>query len=172
MLPTSISFRCSVCSADLLIARIAAARGHRVADADDRFLRNARLVPANGGEDRRADEGEHQAGDVGARAVRLDAVQHRDGGAERRDLRQRQIDEDHAALDHVDAQIGVNAGQNQARDKGGEKKRESVHRWSLFELGERVDQQIDIVIEQLEVVGDFLIAAHRWHQDDHLAAHV
>ena len=65
--------------------------------------------------------------DSSARAVRIDAVEHRDGGAERRDLRQRQIHEDHAALHHVDAQIGMNAGQNQARDEGSQQKRKSVH---------------------------------------------
>ena len=35
--------------------------GHRVADADDGFLRNAHLAAADGGEHRRADEGEDQA---------------------------------------------------------------------------------------------------------------
>ena len=37
--------------------------------------------------------------------------------AERRDLRERQVDEDHAALDDVHAEVGVNAGQNQAGDE-------------------------------------------------------
>src|SRR5450759_3512160 len=43
---------------------------------------------------------------------------------------------------------------------------------SLFELGERVDQQVDVVIEELEVVGDFLVSAHGGHQDHHLAAYI
>ena len=41
----------------------------------------------------------------------------RDGRAERGDLRERQIHEDHAAFDDVHAQIGVDAGQNQAGDE-------------------------------------------------------
>ena len=91
--------------------------GHRVADADDGLLRDARLVAADGREHRRADEREDQADHVGRRAVRLDPVQRGDGSAERGDLRQREIDEDDPALHHVNAQVGMNACQNQARDK-------------------------------------------------------
>ena len=43
---------------------------------------------------------------------------------------------------------------------------------SYLSLAKRVDQQIDVVIEKLEVVGDFLVSADRGHQDDHLAAHI
>ena len=59
-------------------------------------------------------------------AVRVaagDRQQQRDRRAERGDLRQREIDEDHAALDDVDAEIGVNAGQDQA---GGEGRRQKL----------------------------------------------
>ncbi len=49
--------------------------------------------------------------------------QQRDGRAERRDLRERQVDEDDAALDDVDAEVGVDAGQDQARD---ERRREEL----------------------------------------------
>jgi len=38
-------------------------------------------MAANGGEDRRADKCEDEADHVGGLAVRLDAVEHRDGGA-------------------------------------------------------------------------------------------
>ena len=51
------------------------------------------------------------------RTVRLDAEQHGDGRAQGRDLGQREVDEDHAALDHVHAQVGVDSGQDQARDE-------------------------------------------------------
>ena len=39
-----------------------------------------------------------------------------DRRAERRDLRQREVDEDHAALDDVQAEIGVDARDDQAGD--------------------------------------------------------
>ena len=58
-------------------------------------------------------------------------MQHRDGGAERRDLRERQVDEDDAALDDVHAEIGVDPGQDEA---GGERRRQ--------ELGDLPDGQI------------------------------
>ena len=44
-------------------------------------------------------------------------MQQRDRRAERRDLRQREVDEDDAALDDVDAEVGVDAGQDQAGDE-------------------------------------------------------
>ena len=43
--------------------------------------------------------------------------QQRNGGAERGNLRQRQIDEDHAALDDVHTEIRVNPGQDEAGGK-------------------------------------------------------
>ena len=90
---------------------------HRVADADDRFLRNPRALAADGREHERADEGEREADPVDHRRMGI-AVrprrQQRDGGAERRDLRQRQVDENHAALDDVHAEVGVNAREDQA----------------------------------------------------------
>ena len=82
--------------------------------------------------------------------------QQRDGGAERRNLRERQIDEDDAALDDVHAQIGVDAGEDQA---GGERRREKrEHRgvrhapWLRCRLLDGVHQQIDVVVEEREVV--------------------
>ena len=50
-------------------------------------------------------------------AVRIEPVEHPHRGAERRNLRERQIYEDHAAFHHVHAKIGVNARQNQAGDE-------------------------------------------------------
>ena len=43
--------------------------------------------------------------------------QQRDRGAERRDLREREVDEDDAPLDDVHAEVGVDAGQDQAGDE-------------------------------------------------------
>jgi hypothetical protein len=60
--------------------------------------------------------------------------QQRDGGAERCDLGEREVDEDDAALDHVHAQVGVDAGQDQA---GRERRRQEaedveVHQRAAF----------------------------------------
>ena len=84
-------------------------------------------MAANGRKHSGADKSERQADAISCAAVRFDAIEHRDGGAQGGDLRQRQIDEDHAALHHVDAQIGVNAGQNQARDERREQERKCIH---------------------------------------------
>ena len=43
--------------------------------------------------------------------------EQRDGRAERGDLREREVDEDDPPLDDVDAQIGVDAGEDQAGDE-------------------------------------------------------
>ena len=71
-------------------------------------------------EDRGADEREAEADPVDRRRVRIAAgarQQHRDRRAERGDLREREVDEDDAALDDVHAEIGVDAGQDQAGDE-------------------------------------------------------
>ena len=47
-------------------------------------------------------------------AVRIEAGENGNGSAEGRDLCQCEINEDHTALDNVYAQVGVNAGQDQA----------------------------------------------------------
>ncbi len=91
--------------------------------------------------------------------MRVVTVQHRHRGAQGRDLRQRQIYKHHAALHHVDAQIRVDAGQNQAGDEGGQQEGQNTH-LGLFNLIEGADQQIYIVIEQLEVIRDFLDTPH------------
>ena len=44
------------------------------------------------------------------------ALPHGDRGAERRDLREREVHEDDAALDDVQAEIGVDARDDQAGD--------------------------------------------------------
>ena len=56
-----------------------------------------------------------------------------DGGAERGDLREREIHKDNAAFDYMDAEIGVNPRKNKARYKSG--KQEFQHRdFISFEL--------------------------------------
>ena len=64
------------------------------------------------------------------------------------------IDENHAALHHVDAQIGVDAGQNQAGDKGRQQESQGVHVVLICTLLNERGQQVNVVIEQFEVVGD------------------
>mgnify|MGYP003693575313 CR=1 FL=1 len=85
-----------------------------------------RIVENTGG----ADEREREADPVRPAAVGIAAgerQQQRDGRAERRDLRQRQVHEDDAALDDVHAEVGVDAGEDQA---GGERRRQEVERSS------------------------------------------
>ena len=152
-------------------------RRDRVADADDRLLRDARVPAADRREHDRADEGERQADPVDDGRVRVAArhrQQQRDRRAERGDLRQRQIHEDHPALDDVHAEVGVDAGQDQAGRRTappGTRGCAGVHA-SYFVpvclIG--VDQQVDVVVEQREVVGDLLRAADRRRQHEHLAA--
>ena len=53
--------------------------------------------------------------------------QQRDGRAERGDLREREVDEDDPALDDVHAEVGVDAGQDQARDERRREELENRH---------------------------------------------
>ena len=52
------------------------------------------------------------------RVAARERQQQRDRRAERGDLRERQVDEDDAALDDVHAEVGVDAGEDQAGDEG------------------------------------------------------
>ncbi len=82
--------------------------------------------PVDQREHRRADEREAEADPVDAGGVRIAAgerQQHRERRAERRDLRERQVDEDDAALDDVHAEVGVDAGEDQA---GGKRRRQEL----------------------------------------------
>ena len=179
MLPTSMSFRCSL--SDVAFAHGEDRRGGRdgVADADDRFLRNPRALAREWSRRRTAPmKREREADPVDDRPVRIaaaDRQQHGDGRAERRNLRQRQIDEDDAAFDHVNTEIGVNAGENQAGDERRRQKARASRCPALlwrptFLIG--VDQQVDVVVEQLDVVGHFLDAADGRRHDQNLRAGV
>ena len=64
---------------------------------------------------------QYTPGWCGSPAVNGISTRHR--RAERRDLRQRQVDEDHAALDDVHAEVGVDAGEDQA---GGKRRRQEL----------------------------------------------
>jgi len=60
----------------------------------------------------------------------------------------------------------MNAGQDQAGDERRQQKCQDVH---LFGFGEGFDQQVDVEVEQLKVIGDLFVAAHRRHQHGHRA---
>ena len=78
------------------------------------------MAAANRREDGGTDEREEEAHPVNRRGVRVAAPprqQNRDRGAKRRDLRKREIDKNDTPLDDVHAQIGVNAGDHEARDE-------------------------------------------------------
>ena len=49
--------------------------------------------------------------------VWVHANHNRDGSAKRGNLSERQVDENHAALDDMNAKVGVDAGEDEARDK-------------------------------------------------------
>ena len=80
-----------------------------VDDADQRLLGNAlRPGPCAGDEHGRE---QREAKRIGVRRQTLRRVPKHEGRgrAERRDLRQRQIDEDDVAREHLDAEIGMDA---------------------------------------------------------------
>jgi hypothetical protein len=76
--------------------------GHGVTDTDDGFLRDARLVTLDHREHAGAHKREEQTHNVRAGAMRLDAVEHRDGGAQRGDWSERQVHENNPSLHHMD----------------------------------------------------------------------
>src|SRR5260370_33513217 len=55
--------------------------------------------------------------------------------------------------------------------KGGSKKARVSFMNSSFDLREGFAQELDVVIEQLEIIVDFLDPAHGRQQDQYLAAH-
>src|SRR5216683_2364617 len=54
--------------------------------------------------------------------------------------------------------------------KGGSRNENVFIELPLFNLGEGVHQQVDVVVEELEIVGDFLDAAYRGQQNHDLSA--
>ena len=92
-------------------------RRYSVGNTDESFLRNMSPASTRERENSRPNEGEGQAKPIGPLSVGIHADEDRDGGAQCRNLSQRQINEDYAALHYVHAQVGVDSGQNQAGHK-------------------------------------------------------
>ena len=93
-------------------------RGDHVDDADDGLLRDRGAPGAAHREERRARHREGQRIPVGGRALDGMPGQIRDGDAQRRHLGQRQVHEDDAAGEHVEAQVDVDAGEDETGEKG------------------------------------------------------
>src|SRR5207244_4199389 len=107
--------------------------GDDVDDADDRLLRNARLaLHFRQREDGRADDREAEGPEVAHAAVDVEAGQQRHGRPQRGDLGERKVDEDDPPLHHVNAEVGMNAGQDQAGQKRQNEKRKNLHYFSAF----------------------------------------
>src|SRR4029077_6116996 len=94
---------------------------------DESFLRDVAAACAREGEDGSTEKSEAEADPVRTAAVGVHADDNGDGGAKSGDLREGEIHEDDAALDDVHAEIGVNSGENEARDEGREKKGKNLH---------------------------------------------
>ena len=125
-------------------------RGGRdhVDDADQRLLRNARRPRPREREQHRGEQRERQRIAVGRRALRRMAEHERDRRAERRDLREREIDEDDVAGQHLDAEIGVDADQAERHQERRPQQRERV---AHHALGRR-EQRGDVGVEQRQIV--------------------
>jgi hypothetical protein len=98
-----------------------------VGDADDRLLGHPVHQPPGEREQQRPHEGEAEGDRVGLAAVGVVAVHEGHRGPEGRDLREGDVDEDHPPGEHVDAQVGVDAHQDQAREERYREKVEDGH---------------------------------------------
>ncbi len=74
-----------------------------------------------------AKERERKADPVREAAMRVHADNDGNRGAERSDLRERQVHENDAALDDVHTKVGMNPGENEAGDKGREQEGQDFH---------------------------------------------
>ena len=107
--------------------------GDGVDDPDDRLLRDACLaMHAGEGEDCRSDDRESERPEVAHAAMEVVARQERHCRAQRGDLREGEVDEDDPALDDVDAEVCVNAGENESRQERRDEKHHNVHYFSAF----------------------------------------
>src|SRR5467141_4655000 len=102
--------------------------GHGISDADEGFLRNMAAAAARESENGGAEKGEAEADPVGAAAVRVHPRDNSHDGAQRSDLRESEVHENDASLNNVHAKIGMDAGQNQARQERQNQKRKNLHR--------------------------------------------
>ena len=91
--------------------------GHGVHDPDDGFLGDGGLPRAARREERCAAQREGERVPVGRLALDRMARQERDRDAERRHLGEGQIDEDHAARQHVEPEIHMDRGQHEAGEQ-------------------------------------------------------
>ena len=100
-------------------------RRNNVDDADQRLLRHAGAPCAREGQQHRRKQRERERIAIGRNALRRMTEHECDRRAERRDLRERQIDKDHFAGKHLDAEIGVDADK---RDRHQERRPEKNER--------------------------------------------
>ena len=85
--------------------------GYDVDDADQRFLRHARTPAARERQQHRGEQRERERIAVSRDALGRVAEHEGHSRAKRRDLRERQINEDHFARKDLNAEISMNADQ-------------------------------------------------------------
>ena len=93
---------------------------HRVDDADHCLLPHRCFVGPREREQHGAAAREGERVPVSRLALDRVAVEDRHRDAEGGDLREREVDEDHAAREHVQPEPGVHGGEHQARQEGPE----------------------------------------------------
>ena len=98
----------------------------RVHDTDHRFLRHVPLARAGKREDERAHDGGREPERVRLPGVELEAEEERRGGAQRGDLRERDVDEDDLAREHVHAQVRVDPREHQTHEEWCPEQREQL----------------------------------------------
>jgi hypothetical protein len=138
-----------------------AGRGGSVHDSDHGLLRHAPLAAARERKHERADHRREEAGAVRLPRVKLVAEQERSGCAERGDLGERDVDEDDLARQHVDAEIRVDSGENQAHEERRPQKSQEVGEHWAARLAESLSQRVHVVVDR----GDVRISA--LHPADH-----
>ena len=126
----------------------AAGRREHEQRADQRLL-IIRPLAIGPGQQRAAEQRRDRGGDLDAVAVLVDADVLREDHAERGDLRDREIDEDDAAREHLLAERHVRRQHEQARDAGGPENAELESFASSFRHRE---QLVDRRIEQAEQI--------------------
>ena len=102
-------------------------RSHRIGDTDERLQRNTLVPGTHKRKDQRTDKGKTQTHPVSAVAMGVQSHQDGNGGAQRGDLGQRQINEDDAAFHHVNSEVRMDAGQDQTGDERQNQKRKYFH---------------------------------------------
>src|SRR5690348_6925393 len=109
----------------------------------------------------RAQERKRQADPVRAATMWIHSCQDGDGCAQGRDLRKREVYEDHSPFHHVYPQVRMDSGEDEAGDERKNEELKDLHSTSSTAGRiECLDQQGNVVVEQLEVVGYLFFAAH------------